>query len=135
MIRLSTRAHVALGQTFLLVSLMLMSLVLGLVPDRQGALRQGRAALAETIAANSSAMIAEQDILRLDATLRLLVERNDDILSAAVRKGGGETMVTVGDHDRHWRPMNGEQSNDAQIVVPIWTGDGRWHRAASEPGA
>jgi hypothetical protein len=86
--RLTAKFHIALGQTGLLASLLLVAIYLGLVPDRVGAIREGRAALAEAIAANSSAFISQADIRRLEANLRLVVDRNDDILSAAVRRGG-----------------------------------------------
>ena len=51
---LDAKAHIALGQTFLLVTLLLAALSLGLVPDRQQAVRMGRAALAESIAISVS---------------------------------------------------------------------------------
>ena len=47
---LNAKTHIALGQSFLLMTLLLGAVALGLVPDRQGALREGRAALAEAIA-------------------------------------------------------------------------------------
>ena len=75
--RLTAKFHIALGQTGLLASLLLVAIYLGLVPDRLGAIREGRAALAEAIAANSSAFISQADIRRLEATLRLVVDRND----------------------------------------------------------
>ena len=49
--RLTAKFHIALGQTGLLASLLLVAIYLGLVPDRVGAIREGRAALAEAIAA------------------------------------------------------------------------------------
>ena len=41
------------GQAFLLSSLLLVAILLGLVPDRLAAVRAGRTALAETIAINA----------------------------------------------------------------------------------
>ena len=48
---LTAKSRIALGQTGLLVSLLLFAIWLGLVPNRDGAIREGRAALAEAIAA------------------------------------------------------------------------------------
>jgi PAS domain S-box-containing protein len=124
--RLTAKFHIALGQTSLLASLILVALFLGLVPDRLGAIREGRAALAEAIAANSSVFINQADIRRLETTLRLVVERNADILSAAVRRVNGKAVVTIGDHDRHWHDMLDEYSTDAQLRVPIWAGKQTW---------
>ncbi len=124
--RLSAKAHIAMGQSFLIVSLMLSAVFFGLVPDRIGAQRDGRAALAETIAVNSSALINDEDTEKLKITLGLLVERNDEILSVAVRRAGGESVVTLGDHDRHWHREGDEQSTDSQVTVPIWGADAQW---------
>ena len=124
--RFSARCHITLGLTFLLVSLVMVASYLGFVPDRLGAIRAGRTALAESIAANSSVFISQADIRRLEANLRLVVARNSDLLSAAVRRSDGEVVVRVGDHDRHWRDMAGEHSTDSQLQVPIWAGKQKW---------
>jgi PAS domain S-box-containing protein len=124
--RLSAKFHIAIGQTFLLVSLLLIALYLGLVPDRVGAIRNGRAALAEAIAASSSALLSQSDIHRLEAILRFVVERNPDLLSAAVRRADGEVVVTIGEHERHWHNLAGAYSTDTQLQVPIWAGQQKW---------
>ena len=58
--KLSPKSRIAMGQVGLLVSLLLTASYLGLIPDRTAAVRDGRAALAEAIAANSSAMVSRQ---------------------------------------------------------------------------
>ena len=45
---LNTRTYIALGLAFLVVSLLLVAAFAGLVPDRSAAIREGRAALAES---------------------------------------------------------------------------------------
>ena len=124
--RLSAKCHIALGLTFLVVTMVLVAFYLGFVPDRLGAIRAGRAALAEAVAANSSVFISQSDIRRLEANLRLVVTRNSDLLSAAVRRLDGEAVVKIGEHDRHWRAMAGEHSTDSQLQVPIWAGKQKW---------
>ncbi len=78
---LKARTYIARGQTLLVVSVLLIAVFLGLVPDRLGAQREGRAALAEAIAVNSAGLVVQDDIHRLEATFMLVVERNSDILS------------------------------------------------------
>ena len=53
-LNLSAKTHIALGQTFLVVTVVLLAVSLNLVPDRLGALRQSRATLAEAIATSRS---------------------------------------------------------------------------------
>ena len=124
--RFSAKCHIALGLTFLVVSLVMVALYLGFIPDRLGAMRSGRAALAESIAANSSVFISQSDIRRLEANLRFVVARNDDILSAGVRRSDGQMVVKLGEHDRHWRVMTGAYATDAQMQVPILAAKQKW---------
>ncbi len=124
--RLSAKCHIALGLTFLLVSLVLACFYLGLIPDRLGAIRAGRAALAESIAANSSVFISQSDLRRLEMTLRFVVARNPEILSAAMRRADGEIVVNIGDHGRHWRNLHDEHSTDSQLRVPIMASKQKW---------
>ena len=124
--RLSSKFHIALGLTFLLVSLVLASSYLGFIPDRIGAIRAGRTALAESIAANSSIFISQSDLRRFEAMLRFVVSRNPNILSAAIRRSDGELVVRIGEHELYWRKMADEHSTDSQLQVPIWAGKQKW---------
>ena len=125
---IATRTYIALGLCFVLVTVLLMALLIGLVPDQFRAVRAGRAALAEAIAANGSALIGRDELSRLRSTLRLVVDRNADLLSAAVRRADGEVVVAVGDHQRHWREVNDDLSSECFIKVPVWQGDQPWGR-------
>ena len=119
---LSAKSRIATGQVGLLVTVLLAGSFLGLIPDRIAAIRDGRAALAESIAANSSALMTQKDVWRLEGILRLVVERNEDLLSAALRTETGRLIVAVGDHDEHWRDDDSEFSTNAQVKVSIWAG-------------
>ncbi|MBW2280468.1 MAG: response regulator [Deltaproteobacteria bacterium] len=122
---LSAKTHIALGQTGLIVTLLLLAAMLGIVPDRLGAQREGRAALAEAISVNGSALVTQGDVSRLRATLDVIVERNPDLLSAAVRRANGSPLVTIGDHDRYWDP-SALATTDAQLTVPVWSASQEW---------
>ena len=122
----SAKVYIAFGQVSLLVSLVLVAIFLGIVPDRLGAVRQGRAALGETVAASGTALIARGDARQLESMLRLIVERNADLRSVAVRKATGESIATIGDHGAHWTLKPGEASSDSQLQVPLWSANQRW---------
>ena len=123
---LSAKSRIALGQTGLMVSLVLTAAFLGLIPDRHSAVLEGRAALAEVLAVNSSMLISESDLRRLQIELELVVSRNADLRSAGVRAVNGELMVIAGDHEERWTEMPGEFSTDAQVRVPILAGRDAW---------
>ncbi|MDH5513091.1 MAG: hypothetical protein OEY27_07765, partial [Gammaproteobacteria bacterium] len=81
---LSARSHIALGLSMLTVSLLLAAAFLGLVPDRASAIRDGRTALAEALATTGTALATRGELPLLESTLRLVVKRTPEILSAAM---------------------------------------------------
>src|SRR6185436_3848904 len=100
----------------------------------------GRAALAETLAADATSLITQQALSRFEAIMRFVVTRNPDILSMAVRTVEGVALVSVGDHERKWVAMPEVHSNDTQIRVPILAGGQPWgqlelrYRPLAPPG-
>ena len=120
------RFRISLGLSGMLVSLLLVAAIVGLIPDRNQAIRDGHAQLAEAIAVNSSIFITVSDIRRMEANLQVVVERNEDIQSAAIRRSDGTAMVVIGEHDRLWRLTDMELSSESQVRVPIYEGSNDW---------
>ncbi len=123
---LSAKARVALGLVGLTLSVVLLAAMLDLVPDRIGAVREGRAALAEVLASSSAGWLDSDDLRQADQTLRLAVERSDDLLSAAMRRNDGQVLLHVGEHEGRWQHLTGVHSTDSQIRVPVLSGERRW---------
>jgi len=125
-VRLNTRTYIAIGLAFLVVSLLLAAAFIKLIPDRIGAVRDGRTILSESIAAAGTAVATKGDPRLLESTLRLIVQRNPDVLSMAMRQDDGKLLVAVGDHQAHWVSAKDNVSTDTQIQVPIMAGETRW---------
>ena len=137
---LSSRFHLALGLSSLVVSLLLLALNLGWVPDREDATRRGRVALAEAVAVGSSLLLDEADAEdgpRLRSLLGFIVRRNPELLSLALRRSDGSLMLAVGEHAKAWRnPVAGAASDvnttiaaAGQMTVAILRGRNAWGRA------
>ena len=122
----TARVRIALGLSGMLVTLLLLASITGLVPDRHGAIREGHAHLAEAIAVNSSIFITTTDIRRMSANLEVVVERNEEILSAAVRRRDGTSVAVIGDHLKNWKKFEQGKSTESQVVVPIFEGAEEW---------
>ena len=123
---ISTKSFLAIGLSFLVASILLAAAFFGLIPDRGAALREGRSAVAELVAANSTGAITPEGAVRVEAMLKFLLERNKSVLSAAIRKGDGQIVVSAGEHAQHWRPLADDRSTDRQIQVPILARGERW---------
>jgi PAS domain S-box-containing protein len=121
---LSTRMRITIGLACLTLSVLLLSMLIGVLPDREKAVLEGRRTLCEAIAVNSSIMVSQQDLARLQAVLQVTAERNPDILSAGLRRDDGKLLVEVGDHSAQWKAPDDRHSIDTQVQVPIHAGDG-----------
>ena len=122
----STKLYLAFGLVCLMISANLAAIYFDFVPDRIRAVIEGRTALAEALAASSSALIAGGDASRLSAVLDFVVERNDQLQSAAVRRASGQILVQTAEHERNWSSRGGERSTDVEVQVPIWAAKAQW---------
>ena len=123
---LNARTYISFGLCSVTASVLLAVAFFGLIPDRIGAVREGRTALAEVAAAASTALLTAGDLRGLEATLNLMVERNSELQSAAVRRDDGVIVIAVGEHEGQWHPESSEYSTEHQLKVPIWGGERRW---------
>jgi signal transduction histidine kinase/HPt (histidine-containing phosphotransfer) domain-containing protein/ActR/RegA family two-component response regulator len=123
---LNPKSRIALGLVGIVTSLIMLVFFLDIIPDRDSAVRMGRTSLAETIAVYSTTLVKTANRQRLKDDFKLLAERNEDLLSLALRSKLGDLMAATGDHVERWEKMEGEYSKDSQILVPIWAGDEKW---------
>ncbi len=98
----------------------------GLVPGRERATLEGRKQLCEALAVQFALAIQRGDLRSIETTLALLVERNDELLSAALREADGAIVAEAGDHARLWAGHDSERSTPTHTLVPIFRGAERW---------
>ena len=123
---ISTRVRIVFGLTNLMVSILLLAMALGIVPDRREAVIEGRSRLCEAMAINSSVLIGRDDLRRLQAILTVLDTRHEEILSAGVRTTSGELLIDIGEHSTHWKVDQGNVSNDSQVYVQLRSKNEDW---------
>ena len=125
---LSPKTSITMGLVGVTTSLVMLAFFLNIIPDQNSAVREGRAALAETIAVYSSALVKTATIQRLQDDFNLLAERNENLLSLALRHENGGLLVSTGQHADRWEAMAGDYSRSSQVMVPIWAGGQKWGR-------
>ncbi|OYP35343.1 ATP-binding protein [Rhodopirellula sp. MGV] len=125
-LRLHARTRITLGLICLLMSAISTAMLLGIVPERLSAVREGRAKLCENLAWVSSEYMSRNEIRRLDAMLESVVNRNDQLLSAGVRRSSGTLMSEFGKHTENWPVAESSRSTDTHIQVPIRRGKEKW---------
>ena len=124
--KLSARFYLSLGLVSLVMSLLLLAFFFEMVPDESRIVRESRAALAESIAAYSTALLGQGQTGQLEATLEFVVDRNPDLLSAGIRTVDGQLVAAIGEHDQHWQGAGNQGSTESHIHVPLYAGDAAW---------
>ncbi|MBC8354512.1 MAG: diguanylate cyclase [Planctomycetes bacterium] len=126
MTRISISFRIAICLALLSLCGVLLARVAGLFPDTQEIRLKGRVSLCESLAINCSMLANRQDFRGIEKNLKAFVLRNEDVRSAALRRGDGEVLVQVGDHTAYWLGTSDGRSTDAQIYVPIAAEDRHW---------
>ncbi len=124
--RLGTRSLIVIGLVSIVSTTLLAASFLGLVPDRDQAVRESRVALAEALAASSTAILGGSDQQRLEEVFRFVVSRNPQLLSIGLRDRQGRLLLTTGEHARHWTPMDHGRAIDGQVQVPLHANGQPW---------
>ena len=123
---MTAKMRITVGLTCLSASVLLVAVFIGMFPDRRGAVLDGRRKLCEAIAINSSILVSANDVARLNTVLTAVVERDEDLLSAGIRRPNGNLEIEVGSHQDLWKEMNSETSYEEQLQVPLRAGKTMW---------
>jgi signal transduction histidine kinase/DNA-binding response OmpR family regulator len=118
--------RISLGLASITLSILFAANAVGLLPDRQGAIIEGRKALCEAIGVQSSLAVQQGNPAAVKAALGVLVKRNPEILSAAVRAADGRLLLDTGDHAVHWGVNAGTASTPTHMHVPVALKDRLW---------
>jgi PAS domain S-box-containing protein len=123
---ISARFYLAIGLVSLLVSTLLGAIYFDFVPDRSTVQKEARATIAEMSALTLIPAVATGNVQDLQATLRFIASRSQQIESMAVRQSDGTLIAQVNSHSLLWKPTSSEHSIDSQVVVPLTTEGTNW---------
>ncbi len=121
----SPLVRLSFGLVMLSVAILLMADLLGLVPDMRKAELNSRKVISESLAVQLSSGNLDDQLETVDKLLHSVVERNDNVLSAAVRRKEDNTVVSKGDHSK-WTLKFGDRSSPTQVQVPLYNGRQLW---------
>ena len=99
--RLTPAVRISLGLVLFTMTLLMGVDMLGLLPDPLKEVLEMRKKVCESLAIYGSLAVQEGDAESIQATIQLVVRRNEDILSAALRADNGIVLAEAGDHRRH----------------------------------
>lgn len=123
---LTPAIRVSLGLAMFTMTLLLGLEMFGVFPDPQEFILDSRKKTCESLAVYGSLAIQKGNLHGIEKTMEVLMERNEDILSTALRKNNGKVLVQVGDHEQHWDTSDANLSTLRNVQVPIYKGKVRW---------
>ena len=114
------------GVVSLTASLLLVAQLAGFLPDRSSLELEAREKFCESLAIQLSLAASRNDMRTIQNTLSSVVERNDDLLSAAIRTNSNTIKASEGNHERHWEEREDGRSTSTHVQVPILDNGQRW---------
>lgn len=123
---LTPTRKVSFGLVMLTVSLLLFGDLLGVVPNEDRGLLEGRKKFCKSLAIQFSMAVNSGETSLIHATLDALVAREEDVISAAVRTANGRVLAESGDHAANWVDIPSGKSTSTHVQVPVFHGTRRW---------
>src|SRR5262245_1098025 len=99
---ISATTRIAIGLASITLSAAILAGLLGLIPDRNRAVLDGRSRLCESTAISFTLLAGQDQPEQFQAGLEAIVKRNPELLSAAIRREDGEFAARVGNHEQRW---------------------------------
>ena len=125
LLRISPAIRVSLGLVLLTISILLIGDMFGFIPKQEQIIAEKREKIAESLAIQVSAAAYAGEIKTLQATLDGIVKRNDEILSAALRRINGRLVVQAGDHRQLWL-NDTEQPATTHVKINLFKDKSPW---------
>ena len=127
MFRINPLIAITLGLVSVTLMLVLAGdYVLQLTRDQSGVELRQREKIGETLSLQFSPLAAINDTKTIGKAMEALVERNRDVLSAALRGSDGKLITSAGDHEKYWRSPGSRVTTSAYANVPLMVDGREW---------
>ncbi|MCK5362523.1 MAG: hypothetical protein KAR22_06140, partial [Gammaproteobacteria bacterium] len=100
--------------------------VLQLTGDQSGVDLRQREKIGKTLAMQFSPLAEIDDTETIGKAMEALVERNRDVLSAALRGRDGKILTAAGDHGEHWQSPGAGVTTLTHADVPLKVDGREW---------
>ncbi len=122
---LTARMRVSIGLVFLLASLLIIVISIGIGPNEFRATQNARVRHAETVALACSIHLNSDQKQECDTLLQIFADREESVVSVAIRENDGELAIQHGPHEAVWTSHSSDRAN-TNIVIPIRVGTLMW---------
>ncbi len=118
--------RISFSLVLLTVNILFLANLIGFIPDESEMALKFRKGQSESLALQFAAVVEKGELYIIRNTLRAVVERNEDIQSAAIRTESGDLIAVAGEHLQHWRPPVDGKSTSTHVHVPLYRNRKKW---------
>ena len=122
---LTAKSRITFGIVCLIASIVAIAIAMNLGPDQRRATMLGRSRLCEAIAIDCAIHLNRSDMTSARCLLDTLVARNDQLLSAGLRRTNDRLDAETGNHVAFWGEES-LQTTDTHLSIPLEIGSGTW---------
>ena len=126
MIFRSPALRLSIALVLLTINLLFIANLTGFFPDKSKSMLELRKSLSESTALQFSAAAEMGEFKTIQYLLRALVERNEDLKSAAVRTNDGRLIALSGEHLAYWKAPPDGKSTTTCLQVPVFRNNQHW---------
>ncbi|MEE9423331.1 MAG: EAL domain-containing protein [Gammaproteobacteria bacterium] len=124
--KISPAFRISIGLVLLTLSILMMADLAGLAPDHNREILDKRKKVSESLAIEFSLAAQESHFDLIAKTLKAMVNRNEDIVSAGLRRVNGKLIAQAGNHAEQWNYFEEKNSSTTHVAVPIFQGEQKW---------
>ena len=124
--RLSATTRLSTGVATLTLSVLLAAQALGLIANPAESVLEGRKELCQAIAVRCSLAVQQGDAAAVRRSVAEVMKGNNEMLSAAVRRGDGSIVAAMGPHAANWKSPPGDTSTPTNVRIPVFQGERAW---------
>jgi diguanylate cyclase (GGDEF)-like protein/PAS domain S-box-containing protein len=126
MIFKSPAVRLSTSLVLLMVNFLFLANMIGFIPDKSESVMEVRKAMSESLALMFCTVAEKGEFQIIQKILRSTVDRNEDIISAAIRTRVGKLVAVSGEHLTYWKPSLDGKSTPTHINVPLFLQDKKW---------
>ncbi len=126
MIFKSPAMRLSVGLVLLTVNLLFLANLIGFIPNKSEASLELRKRLSESLALQFTTAADRGEFQSIQNTLRAVVERNEDMRSAAIRTKDGQLIALAGEHLANWKAPDDGKSTPTHVLVPVYRAGEKW---------
>ncbi len=126
-LNISPAVRISFSLVLFAISVLLIVDLLGLIPKKSDMVLETRKRVSESLAVQLSVAATAENRFIVDSTLESFVDRNKDVLAAAMVRDSGEVVTKYGEFSHPvYQNTNEDLSQEDLIYIPIYAGSNRW---------